>query len=138
MSNYNQLIERVVRLRHECLTMGQIAAQINSEGYHTPISRKGYTTTSVRKLLSRQGLTKDKIGAGLLVNNESWLPDLARDLQIPVNKLRQWALRGRVRSRQVQPQGLWIVWADGRERRRLQRLVAEWERAREQPRALKD
>jgi DNA invertase Pin-like site-specific DNA recombinase len=132
LSNYDQLIERVVQLRHEGLTMVQIAGQINSDGYHTPISRKGFTTTSVRKLLSRRGLTKDKIGAGRLEANESWLPDLACELQMPANKLREWALRGWVRSRQVQPQGLWIVWADARERRRIQKLVAEWKRGKEQ------
>ena len=134
LSNYDQLIERVLQLRREGRTMVQIAGQINKEGYHTPISRKGYTTTSVRKLLSRRGLTNDKIGAGRLEANESWLPDLAHELQMPADKLREWALRGCVRSRQVQPQGLWIVWADARERRRLQRLVAEWKRGKEQKR----
>ena len=56
--------------------MVQIAGQINSEGYHTPISRRGFTTASLRKLLSRRGLTKDKSGAGRPETNESWWPEL--------------------------------------------------------------
>jgi len=40
------------------------------------------------------------------------------------DKLRDWALRGWVCSRQVPPRGLWVVWADGRERQRLRKLRA--------------
>ena len=95
------------------------------EGYHTPRSRKGYTSTSVRKLLSRCELTHGRIGTRQLDRHEWWLPDLARALQMPVDKLRIWAIRGWVRSRQVPPRGLWVVWADGRERRRLWKLMAD-------------
>ena len=87
-------------------------------------SRKGYTSTSVRKLLSRGELTRGRIGTRQLDRHEWWLPDLARELQISANKLRDWALRGWVRSRQVPPRGLWVVWADGRERQRLRKLRA--------------
>ena len=113
---------RIVELRQEGRTIKQIAAQLNGEGYHTPRSRKGYTSTSVRKLLSRGELTRGRIATRLLDRNEWWLPDLARELQMSANKLRDWALRGWIRSRQVPPRGLWVVWADGRERQRLRKL----------------
>ena len=106
-------------------TIKQIAVQLNAEGYHTPRSRKGYTSTSVRKLLSRGELTRGRIGTRQLDRHEWWLPDLARALQMPVDKLRIWAIRGWVRSWQVTPRGLWVVWADGRERRRLWKLMAD-------------
>ena len=93
------------------------------KGIHPKI-RKGYTSTSVRKLLSRCELTHGRIGTRQLDRHEWWLPDLARALQMPVDKL-IWAIRGRVRSRQVPPRGLWVVWADGRERRRLWKLMAD-------------
>ena len=113
------------RTAQEGRTIKQIAAQLNGEGYHTPRSRKGYTSTSVRKLLSRCELTHGRIGTRQLDRHEWWLPDLARALQMPVDKLRIWAIRGWVRSRQVPPRGLWVVWADGRERRRLWKLMAD-------------
>ena len=66
-----------------------------------------------------------RIGTRQLDRHEWWLPDLARALQMPVDKLRIWAIRGWVRSWQVPPRGLWVVWADGRERRRLWKLMAD-------------
>jgi DNA invertase Pin-like site-specific DNA recombinase len=53
LSVYPQLLERIQQLRDAGLTIAKVAAQLNQEGYRTPRSRKGYTATSVRKLLSR-------------------------------------------------------------------------------------
>jgi hypothetical protein len=53
LRDYPQLLARVQQLRAEGLTIKQVARQLNQEGYRTPRSRKGYTSTSVRKLLSR-------------------------------------------------------------------------------------
>jgi DNA invertase Pin-like site-specific DNA recombinase len=125
LGRYDQLISRIVELRQQGQTIKQIVARLNEEGYHTPRSRKGYTSTSVRKLLSRCELTRDRIGTKQLDRHEWWLPELARAIPIPVDTLRSWAVRGSVRARQVPPRGLWVIWADGRERRRLQKLVAD-------------
>lgn len=53
LGDYPQLLERIGQLRNDGLTIAQVAKQLNQEGYRTPRSRKGYTSTSVRKLLSR-------------------------------------------------------------------------------------
>lgn len=53
LRDYTQLLERVGQLRNDGLTIAQVARQLNQEGYRTPRSRKGYTSTSIRKLLSR-------------------------------------------------------------------------------------
>ena len=124
LGSYDQLINRIIEMRQEGRTIKQIAVQLNAEGYHTPRSRKGYTSTSVRKLLSRGELTRGRIGKRKLDRHEWWLPDLARSLQMPANKLRDWALRGWVRSRQLPPRGLWVIWADAREQRRLRKVLA--------------
>jgi len=125
LGRYDQLISRIVELRQQGQTIKQIVARLNEEGYHTPRSRKGYTSTSVRKLLSRCELTRDRIGTRQLDRHEWWLPDLARAIGIPADTLRMWAVRGSIRARRVPPRGLWIVWADGLERRRLRKLIAE-------------
>lgn len=54
LGGYPQLLERIRQLRRDGLTIAQVAQQLNEEGYRTPKSRKGYTSTTVRKLLSRQ------------------------------------------------------------------------------------
>jgi DNA invertase Pin-like site-specific DNA recombinase len=53
LSAYPALLKRVRQLRKDGLTIAQVARELNKEGYRTPRSRKGYTSTSVRKLLSR-------------------------------------------------------------------------------------
>jgi DNA invertase Pin-like site-specific DNA recombinase len=53
LSDYRQMLERIGQLRQEGLTIAGVATQLNKEGYRTPKSRKGFTSTSVRKLLSR-------------------------------------------------------------------------------------
>ena len=93
--------------------MTEIAAQLNSEGYRTPKLRKGYTTTSVRKLVSRCGLTSEPIRLGQLEAGEWSLADLTREIQVPADWLHRWALTGRVCCRQIPPRDLWVIWADG-------------------------
>jgi hypothetical protein len=129
LGRFDQLMDRIIEMRQQSKTIKQIAAQLNAEGYLTPRSRKGYTSTSVRKLLSRGELTRGRIATRQLDRHEWWLPDLARKLQMSANKLRDWALRGWVGSRQVPPRGLWVIWADGRERQRLRRLQAASKRS---------
>ena len=124
LGGYDRLMNRIIAMRQEGQTIKQIAARLNAEGYRTPRSRKGYTSTSVRKLLSRGELTRGRIPTRQLERHEWWLPDLARELEMSANKLRDWALRGWVRSRQIPPRGLWVIWANGRERQRLRKLRA--------------
>ncbi len=50
---YPQLLKRIRQLRRAGMTIARIAKRLNEEGFRTPRSRKGYTSTSVRKLLSR-------------------------------------------------------------------------------------
>jgi hypothetical protein len=123
LGDYDRMMERIVQLRREGVTIRELAAQLTREGYRTPRSQKGYTPTSVRQLLSRRGLTGGVIGREQLADGEWWLPDLAEKLGIPYDRLRDWALHGKVRARRVQAGGPWIVWADGQERRRLRKLM---------------
>ncbi len=127
LGKYDRLMDRIVQLRREGVTIKELAAQLTREGYRTPRSQKGYTPTSVRQLLSRRGLTGGVIGRERLESGEWWLPDLAQKLGIPYDRLRAWALHGKVRARRVQPGGPWVVWADGQERRRLRKLMANSE-----------
>src|SRR3954451_12728627 len=57
LSIYDRLMGRIIELRGDGLTIKEVAARLNGEGFRTPKSGKGYTSTSVRKLISRRGLT---------------------------------------------------------------------------------
>jgi hypothetical protein len=60
--------------------------------------------------------------------NEWWLIDLAREVGVPADKLRDWARRGWVHSRQTPVQRYWILWADRDEVKRLKKLLARSQR----------
>jgi DNA invertase Pin-like site-specific DNA recombinase len=124
LGEYDRMMDRIVQLRRDGLTIKELAAQLTLEGYRTPRTQKGYTPTSVRQLLSRRRLTGGAIGREQLESGEWWLPDLAQELGTSYDRLRDWALRAEVRARRVQPGGPWVIWADGRERRRLRKLLA--------------
>ena len=119
LGEYDRMMDRIVQLRREGLTIKELAAQLTREGYRTPRTQKGYTPTSVRQLLCRRGLTGGAVGREQLESGEWWLPDLAQKLGITYDRLRDWALHGKVRARRIQPGGPWVVWADGQERRQV-------------------
>ena len=127
LGEYDRMMDRIVQLRRDGLTIKELAAQLTREGYRTPRTQKGYTPTSVRQLLSRRGLTGGAIGREQLESGEWWLPDLAQELGTSYDRLRDWALSGEVRARRVQPGGPWVVWADSKERRRLRKLASNRE-----------
>jgi DNA invertase Pin-like site-specific DNA recombinase len=124
LRDHARLFDRLARLRHEGYTAGEIAARLNEEGFRAPKAPGGYTAMSVRKLMSRRGLSDGGKDEGLLGEDEWWVSDLARELGVSGGKLRDWAGRGWLRARRVSAHGPWIIWADGRERDRLRALVA--------------
>jgi hypothetical protein len=64
----------------------------------------------------------------MLGPDEWWLGDLARALQMPPMKLREWVVRGWLHARKSPAQGLGIVWADPEERARLGQLLTQSQR----------
>jgi DNA invertase Pin-like site-specific DNA recombinase len=124
LGEYDRMMDRIMQLRRDGLTIKELAAKLTREGYRTPRSQKGYSSTSVRQLLSRRGLTGGAVGREQLKSGEWWLPDLAQKLGVTYNKLRGLVLEGKVRARRVVPEGPWVVWADSREQRRLRKLMA--------------
>lgn len=123
MRDHDQLMGRITALLREGHSASQIASRLNSEGFRTPKARGSYTSSSVQQTITRYGLTEARKAERQLGRHEHSLPDLARALQMTEGKLRSWAVRGWVHARHSPAQRLWILWADGQERRRLKRLV---------------
>jgi hypothetical protein len=124
LEGYELLMERIVQLRREGSSAEGIAAKLNKEGYRTPKMRGDFHPVLIRKLLSRRGLTNEKTYEGQLGPHEWWLPALARTIPMTPEKLSDWARRGWVAARKTPAQGLWVLWADKREVRGLQKLAA--------------
>lgn len=118
------LLDRTQELRASGQTIGQIAEQLNKEGFHTPTGRGPIKGPMVNKLLQRRGtITNERANDGLLGEHEWWLSDLADELQTTRSKLQEWALRGWVQGRKTPAQRCWVLWADNDELRRLRALI---------------
>jgi len=122
LRDYDRLIGRVTEWWREGNTASQIAEKLNDEGFRTPKKRDGYNKALVQRMLSRRGLQRKAIAHEQIGSNEWWLPKLADKLHVSANKLRSWVVRGWVNGRKTSWQGLWVVWADAQERKRLLRL----------------
>lgn len=126
LRDYKRLMHRLTELREAGHTSPQIASTLNAEGFHTPRHSGDITVPVVHHLLKRRGLIgNERSHAELLGTHEWWLTDLARELQMSHLKLRDWAVRGWVHSRQTPVQGYWILWADRDEVQRLGKLVEQ-------------
>jgi DNA invertase Pin-like site-specific DNA recombinase len=126
LDNYEALVTRIVELHGQKQTCAHIAAQLNQEGYRPPKRRATFSAGMVQQLLSRQVRTGPRartLEGSSLTDDEWWISDLSRHLQIPKPTLHVWVYRGLVHARQLPGrQGAWIVWADAEELDRLRRL----------------
>ncbi|MFO0838355.1 MAG: recombinase family protein [Phycisphaerae bacterium] len=122
LRDYAQLVERVAQWWRAGQTAAQIAEKLNQAGFRTPKKRGDYNKALVQRMLARRGLQRKTMTQEQLGDNEWWIPDLADELHVPADKLRSWVVRGWVTGRKASWQGLWIAWADARERKRLSNL----------------
>ena len=124
--NYEALLTRIVELHGQNQTCAPIAEQLNQEGYRPPKRRATFNAAMVQQLRARKiriGPRARTLEACPRANDEWWLSDLSRPLQIPKPTLQVWVYRGRVHARKLPGvQGSWIIWADAEELDRLRRL----------------
>jgi hypothetical protein len=127
LSNYQALRDRMIELRRAGTTTGEIAGRLNREGFHPPHGPAQFTRSIVKQFLLRRGLlgpgTGRRISPQNLGRHEWRLGDLARELEMAVNTLRNWHDRGWVLGRMsAEIGGAWVLWADEEELERLRRL----------------
>jgi DNA invertase Pin-like site-specific DNA recombinase len=128
LTDFEHLLQRVRQLREAGQKAPGIAAQLNAEGFRTPRDTP-FQAGTVRTLLSRQGLSRSRSalpfpdGRG---QDEWWVSDLARELDMSPTGLHGWIQRGWVQARQLRGGArCWIIWADAEELRRLRKLQAQ-------------
>jgi DNA invertase Pin-like site-specific DNA recombinase len=120
LSYYPQLVERLRALHAQGLTPTQIARRVDAEGFRPPKRNQHFGPAGIGSLLRRLGChtsapqpdpspsNKDAPG-----ENEWWLADLARALDMPAITLYTWIQREWVTSRrQAEPPRRWIIKAD--------------------------
>jgi len=126
LDNYDQLIARILELRDEKKTAAQIAERLNREHYRPPKRRETFNAGMVRQLLWRRVRPTKRPRAAesqALDDNEWWITDLVRHLQIPYSTLYSYLRRSWVHARQLPVAGgRWVIWADEDELDRLRRL----------------
>jgi DNA invertase Pin-like site-specific DNA recombinase len=126
LDTYSQLMTRILELRGQRHTSGQIAERLNREGFRPPKRCETFNSQMVRTLLSRRGRTGRRPNAmedHALGTGEWWFTDLARHLDLPQPTLYKWVRLGWVNARQLPVAGgRWILWADTDELDRLCRL----------------
>jgi hypothetical protein len=129
LSYYDDLVRRAEQLRREGKTLPQMADRLNAEGWRPAKRRATFNAAMVRSLLASKGadgLTHCPTAPlEKLKPNEWTLPALADRLGMSRVTLNSWVQRGWVRARKVEsahPSGLWIIWADEKECRRLAAL----------------
>lgn len=129
LSDFERMKVRVIELRHEGRTAGEIADILNTEGYTSPRKRKKFNAVMIRMFTKRLKLNGSRVdsvnSAHLLGEHEWWIRDICHELGIPQSVLCKWCVRGWVHARKVMiTRRRWIVWADDDERERLKRLHA--------------
>ncbi len=124
LDDFEPLLARLGELRRAGWRAPRIAEQLNAEDFRTPKQRGPFTGDVVRGLFPRLGLdAQGQSGTG--PEPPRWSADaLARRLKIPVKKLKDWVRRGWVQAIQRPFGGVWILHADERELKRLERRVA--------------
>jgi hypothetical protein len=124
LRDFDQLMDRIAAMRHAGHTAAQIADGLNREGFVPPKRCGGIFPELVRQLLKRRGLANEKTYVDQLGPHEWWLPKLAEEIPVSVDKLADWARRGWLHSRKTPAQRLWVLWADKSEVKRLRQLAA--------------
>jgi DNA invertase Pin-like site-specific DNA recombinase len=131
LSYYPQMTERLRHLAEQGLGAAQIAEQLNQEGWRPPKRCEKFNPGSVCTLMHRLGLTRrsspsrDRI---ILGQDEWWLPDLARELNMPQSTLGRWIHLGWIKARRHEGTSTmkrWVIWADLKEIERLRQLRKE-------------
>jgi DNA invertase Pin-like site-specific DNA recombinase len=123
LHDYASLKKRLLELHEMGHKAEDIAAQLNSEGWRPTKRRAAFTASIVRSWFNERGLKRSLSRAARLQRSEWRVKDLAAKLGMKADTLRLWRRRGWLKARRVAAPACWIVWADAKELRRLQKLV---------------
>ena len=126
LRDFEVLMARIVELRRAGQNAAGITAALNGEGFRPPKNPGSFNKSMIYQLLKRRCLIgNERNHDELLGPSEWWLTDLARELQMNDDKLRDWSTRGWIHCRKTPVQGYRVLWADADEVKRLKKLLAQ-------------
>lgn len=135
LKGYQDLLNRIVELYDQGKTTKEIAIQINEEGWHPPKRSTKFNREIIANILSRKRMIGRRPKAAgkksLLRENEWWLDDFSRAMDMPEVTLYSWIKKyGWIEYRQLGGnQGRLVIWADAEEMTRIKELRA-WSKKR--------
>ena len=117
LHDFQRLSARIRELKDAGQQSGEIAAQLNAEGYRAARGDGRFTADRVRQVVSRLGLGRPKPATpgqeARLRSGEVWMTELACELKIPIPTLTAWCRKGWVHARKVMtPDPRWAVKID--------------------------
>ncbi|MGN6543995.1 MAG: recombinase family protein [Aureliella sp.] len=133
LRDYDQLVARIRQLHESGATIESIALRLNEEGFVPPRRLGRYSKQVLAPLLRQLGLKSEINQSKILEEDEWWVRDLAKRLQVRSRKVYYWIRQGWIHARQSPTRNHWIVWADSDEITRLSQLKkhsASWTGAR--------
>ena len=121
------LMKRLTELREAGKTAEQAAEILNAEGFAPINPGKKFNREITRNRLLKLGFHGERNDDSLLAPGEWRVRDLADEIGVPWQTLREWAIKGWVHGRQTDLEKLWILWADRAELKRLRKpRLAKW------------
>jgi len=122
LADRDLLMKRLGELREDGKTAEQTADVLNTEGFRPINPGTTFNREIVRDLLLKLGLNGERNDDSLLGPGEWWIRDLADEIGMPWQTLREWATNGWAHGRQTNVEKLWVIWADRDELKRLRKL----------------
>jgi len=128
LSNFDELVSRIEKLRDERKTLSEIADTLNTEGFHPPKRASQFTKEMLSRFLRERGVRTGPLPRRVtseqhLEVDEWWLANLAAELSMPIATLHRWQRVGWMTSRKVtKAGGRWAIYADTDELHRLRQL----------------
>lgn len=123
MESYQSLLARMLELTLAGESAPRVATILEQEGYRHPRHQKPISAEIVGNLLREDPVSHKQLTAPDLADNQWLAGELARKLDIPEKRLKDWVTRGWATAVQRPHGRAWIILADERELERLQALA---------------
>jgi DNA invertase Pin-like site-specific DNA recombinase len=119
---YEQLIDRILELTLAGKRSPEVASILEREGFRSPRSNTPISAMMVQRLLWEQPRCREELRNPSLPPHHRRSEDLAKELGISEKRLKSWVTRGWVTATRRPFGRVWVIYADGEEVARLQRL----------------
>ena len=124
LKDYRRLTERIREFHAAGLHLADRGDSESRRIRTTSPSRRLYQARH-RGLVRRLGLIGEFFRKNFVEENEWWIPDLARELEVISVKIHYWVKQGWINYRRTPSGKHLIVWADQDELRRLRQLAGK-------------